>query len=329
MRVAKWILMMLLLLALLVEVDKGSVKAAELTIYIRGDGSIDPPNVPIQRDGEAYLFLADIMGSIRVERCNVTIDGNGHMLQAGGMQKGGIVIRAGYLQGYGVKIVNLSVVGFEYGIWLGSGQHCTISGNNITNNGHGITLYFIGDLWPESGSWFNIIKDNNITNNFIGVEIALSSRNMIYHNNFVNNTVQVLYTHFGVGPSPNTWDNGYPSGGNYWSNYNATDISSGSNQDPPGSDGIADQPFTIINQDENLYQDLYPLTTPWVDPPPLLGDVNADGEVDILDITVIAKAFGSSNTSQGYSREYDLNEDGFIDIIDITIAANQFGKKYY
>jgi len=43
----------------------------------------------------------------------------------------------------------------------------------------------------------------------------------------------------------NYWDNGYPSGGNYWSDYNGTDLYSGTHpQSENGSDGIGDTFYT-------------------------------------------------------------------------------------
>ena len=44
-----------------------------------------------------------------------------------------------------------------------------------------------------------------------------SSENLIYRNNFCNNS------HQAHDDSNNLWDNGYPSGGNYWSDYNGVD----------------------------------------------------------------------------------------------------------
>jgi len=72
--------------------------------------------------------------------------------------------------------------------------------------------------------------------------------NMIFHNNLINNTNQIRLSHSG-----STWDNDYPSGGNYLSDYNGTDSD---------GDGIGDSPYII---DENN-QDNYPLMEPFIIP---------------------------------------------------------------
>jgi len=61
-------------------------------------------------------------------------------------------------------------------------------------------------------------------------------------------------------------------------------------------------------------------------PTALVGDVNGDGKVNILDMALIAKAFGSSFGDSRYKPEYDLNNDKAVNIIDIAIAAKNFGK---
>jgi len=61
------------------------------------------------------------------------------------------------------------------------------------------------------------------------------------------------------GGSGNVWDDGYPSGGNYWSDYNGTDMLSGPYQNESGSDGIGDAAYAI---DTNNI-DRYPLMNPW------------------------------------------------------------------
>jgi len=80
---------------------------------------------------------------------------------------------------------------------------------------------------------------------------------LFYHNNFVNNNEYDDYC-------SNTWDNGYPDGGNYWDGYTGVDEYSGPDQDQPGSDGIGDTPYDIPG---GYVQDRYPLMLPVETPP--------------------------------------------------------------
>ena len=98
------------------------------------------------------------------------------------------------------------------GIYLGGpgGSNNSVSENNITANVRcGIRLYYLSSN--------NIISGNHITNNQNGIGLEGSSGNMFYHNNFINNIVS-------SSDSVNVWDDGYPSGGNYWSNYTGDDL---------------------------------------------------------------------------------------------------------
>jgi hypothetical protein len=97
------------------------------------------------------------------------------------------------------------------------------------------------------------------------------------------------------------------------------DVKSGPNQDQPRSDGIGDTPYVI---DENN-QDRYPLMNPYV----LLGDVNSDGVVDIRDIAIFGKAFGSYSGHPRWNPAADLDGNGIINILDGVIIAKNFGKK--
>lgn len=116
--------------------------------------------------------------------------------------------------------------------------------NKIANNAWGVYL-------DESSN--NSISGNNIMSNPCGIWLHESLNNSIYHNNFINNTY-----HFSTYGYVNVWDDGYPSGGNYWSYYYSVDIKSGPNQDLPGSDGVGDEPYVS----DAYNQDRYPLTAP-------------------------------------------------------------------
>jgi parallel beta-helix repeat protein len=99
----------------------------------------------------------------------------------------------------------------------------------------------------------NKIFANTIKRNWHGVNIVDTSINYIYHNNFVDNTLNVYIDAFDK--SVNVWDDGYPSGGNFWSNYVGKDVKSGPYQNQTGSDGIGDNACIINSRN----QDRYPL----------------------------------------------------------------------
>ena len=107
-----------------------------VTIHIRADGTIDPPTVPIQPDGDVYTFTGDIYGALVVERDNVVIDGAGYKLQG----NGGYwppAVQIGYRIPIpesvrnNVTLTNIGIVGFECGVDI-TGSHNTISGINVT-----------------------------------------------------------------------------------------------------------------------------------------------------------------------------------------------------
>jgi len=330
------------------------------TIYIRADGSIDPPTPCIQRGGNVYTFTCDIQDSIVVERDNIVIDGAGYTVQGAEVfDSKGINLS----NRRNVTIRNMRISTFYYAIYFANSSRNNVFGNEITNNDRGIVL-----KWYEAASYessnHNSLSGNNITNNWSGIIIdhgynnnvtsniianndftgiwldwsfnnnisknIITSRefgikliyaknnivcrntiknnnigfhtwwhgeshleydkNKLYGNNFINNTQQVdIYSD----PSgyADFWDNGYPSGGNYYSNYVGADDFWGINQDLKGRDLIGDTPYVI---DENN-QDNYPLMIPWREcKPPVteFPDINGDGEVNIKDLFIVATHFG-------------------------------------
>ncbi len=133
----------------------------------------------------------------------------------------------------------------RYGIYISSSINNKLNNNTIfSNEWVGITIF-------KSNS--NTFRYNNISRNSIGIDISESRKNLIYNNNFINNDNQAKAT------KKNFWDNGYPVGGNYWSDYNGSDKKSGIDQDEEGSDGIGDSLYFVFREN-NI--DNYPLMTP-------------------------------------------------------------------
>jgi len=294
------------------------------TIYIRGDGSVDPDTAPISTvDNITYTLTDNIVGvvlewswqaCIVIERNNTVVDGAGYTVQGTGS---GIGID---LSGRSnVTIKNMEIEAFEWGIPIWSSSNNTISRNNITANKNGISIgsgsynntvdrnniatneqsgVRIGEtsyntisgndvknnaqgIWLDSSS-YNTLTENNIRNNTYGISlwsaqnntisrndivnngkdlgpgynpagitfVGASTNNKIIHNNFIDNFMQVACPW-----GQNVWDTGYPSGGNYWSDYTGIDAD---------GDEIGDTPYVIPYMD----QDNYPLMHPWGAPPP-------------------------------------------------------------
>ena len=57
----------------------------------------------------------------------------------------------------------------------------------------------------------------------------------------------------------------------------------------------------------------------------LIGDLNGDGKIDIKDISIVARAYGSDPGKPNWNPDADLNHDGKVDIKDIAIVAKVFG----
>ena len=144
------------------------------------------------------------------------------------------------------RICQNSISKSRYAISIGgSSQNNTIEANSITDNYIGVSIY---------DSYNNTIICNTIMlNSYYGIYFCRSNTNVIYHNNFIDNSGEVFYR------EGNILDDGYPSGGNYWSDYTGVDEKSGPNQDQPGSDGIGDTPYTVFPYGA----DRYPLMSPW------------------------------------------------------------------
>jgi len=206
---------------------------AQGTIYIRANGSIEPVGAAISSfDNVTYAFTGDISQTIAIERDNVVVKGFGHMLQGNGTGYGF------FLGGRNnVTISDVNIRSFDAGVRTDYCLGTRILNNNMTDNHHaGIWLFLSNSSWIcqnritrnlfagiiLDASSTNIILENDVRDNGESIRfeysfngIDMSSDNAIFHNNFVNGSV---YTYFAGSPE-NSWDNGYPSGGNFWSDY--------------------------------------------------------------------------------------------------------------
>ncbi len=131
------------------------------------------------------------------------------------------------------------------GVSLSDSHSNTVVNNNITNGERAVSL----DL-----SSFNSISNNTVWNCSEGIFLSSSEHNAIYHNNILNTTYSARDD---IGN--NSWDNGYPSGGNFWSDYDGEDAKTGPLQDQVGSDGLGDSPYGIAFRGT---EDRYPLMNP-------------------------------------------------------------------
>jgi parallel beta-helix repeat protein len=211
-------------------------------------------------------------------------------------------------------INNLTISKNQNGIEIINSNNITITENNIkSNTAIGISIsYSLRNILKR-----NIVRDNglygvkfyysdyiNMTgNDFIQnnkIYIYDTDGGIIYHNNFVNNTVETYY-------SINMWDNGME--GNYWSDYQGPDLD---------RNGIGDIPYVI----DSSNKDNFPLMKPYIP-----GDINHDGKVDGKDASILAYSWGSKTGDPNYNPNADLNQDGKIDGKDASIMAKYWGYK--
>jgi len=231
-----------------------------------------------------------------------------------------------------VLVKNSVLENNNYGIYIYKNRNTTIAGNVIVNN-------TLTGIFMEDYSKHNLFEENTISSNKVGIEFMTSvenvfrhntlskngygfsiysSDNRIYLNNFINNTVQVK-ADFGLFTTArvNIWDDGYPSGGNYWSDYTGVDDKSGPNQDQAGSDGIGDAPYTI---DANN-KDRYPLMTILDVIAPRISIIFPLNRSEIKSSTIAASWIGSDEASGISHYEIRLDSGSWINVETNTTYA--------
>jgi hypothetical protein len=265
------------------------------TIEILPDGSITPPSAPIYRSGDIYQLTDNITyEAIIVERNNIVLDGRSFTVQGNGVGNNQAAI---YMACTGVTVKNFRLQEWQVGI-LGVYDNNRIVGNDFTYVNYEIAVYannyeitqnyldyvrIVGSnihvygneiQAPDYGSAFwltnstniviegNIVKFTDRSTSFIS---ASGGNLSVYHNNFVNadklQFSQGEFYLFDMSGLNNfePWDNGYPVGGNYWSDYTARY----SNASEIGDSGIWNTSYALAAYFNAPLVDRYPIQNPF------------------------------------------------------------------
>ena len=187
------------------------------------------------------------------------------------------------------------------------GYLALVNSKNITIEDLTLTSSYNGVLLANTNN--SRVIHNTISDSVFSIFLYYSYNNTIYHNNFIDNSIQHYCAPWNViTKGLITWDNGCE--GNYWSNFNATDLD---------GDGIGDTylPWEGV--------DYYPLINPYWNP----GDVDHDLDVDLYDAVRLLTAYGSKLGSENYNCHCDINEPyGAIDLFDAVLLLLNYGKQY-
>jgi len=287
-----------------------------------------------------YVALVDCR---RILVQNLTFNRNGQGVLLAGTTDSMIANNALSTEYYGIYMVDSSNVtirnctiancNFAMEIWFSNGNK--IIGNNIVSNAYGVELAWSNynnvsgntiEQTSEYNGWGvclsvsatgNQIYENDFAHNSQGMNIQLfyPGENKMYHNNFIQNAIQV----YNYEPAINVWDDGYPSGGNYWSDYNGSDLYLGEFQTEPGSDGMGDMPY-VIDADN---RDNYPLMNPW--PSGWKLDFTAPTNHPIVDFAVYNGSLYAAADDKLYVK--DENSCNVVDALTFVTSLEPYGGK--
>jgi len=276
-------------------VNTATPTTARPRVIIKDDGTIDPPDAPILRDGDTYTLTGNIYAEISVQKSNIILNGAGYTLQGpyNGTRESAFVIGEGpdqvsndtkvpYSIGIdlafpnvvGFTVKNLNIKNFSIGMYIWTTNN-TVTGNAITDSIVGVLL---------SG------ENNRITRNFVarntqGVFFGWTDTGAIplgieiSHNSFEDNQQHLsgcLCEEYNLTEGVHTWDDGKE--GNYWSNYNGTDLN---------NDGLGDTRYEI----DVLNIDRYPLMQNPVAMQTVAQAVPVEALVAGLAVVLVAAAF--------------------------------------
>lgn len=225
-----------------------------------------------------------------------------------------------------------SVQGTTIGLAAQNANYIAVSNNDISSNKDGGLKCHMCDNFTITG--------NELSLNGLGIHLRSTTSSLIHHNSFNGNAVQAFDD-----KDSNRWDDGYPSAGNYWSDYLGKDEKWGPSQDRQGPDGIGDSPHAI----DADTSDRYPLMAPFhvVDPRPPVGiravleganlenvritwDISPDdgaGRMSVVGYEVYRGSLFDSN-GLGYVHVVSL-ASGSTEIVDILAGEGDPNDYFY
>ncbi|MBT0159680.1 right-handed parallel beta-helix repeat-containing protein [Candidatus Bathyarchaeota archaeon A05DMB-2] len=188
--------------------------------YIKSNGDIDPPTLPIERSGNMYVLKGDIFNyTIEIQKDNVMLDGNGFSLMLSSSDEqlwkprtGSPLIQISNRSNVIINNVrfvnNFSYTDFFTDISVTNSSNIIIIQNSLNRVGVGISMTsctnstIIGNEFRDNSntpgfritdSFFINIEYNNVSGHFHGAEIDNLKFSNISRNNLTNNGGAGLY----------------------------------------------------------------------------------------------------------------------------------------
>jgi parallel beta-helix repeat protein len=212
-----------------------------------------------------------------------------------------------------ITLRNVSLMRNNIGVLFWNTTDSIIEHVHVSDNWYGIAL-----LFSDNNTLCNSTISNSAAECII---VAASNNNHIAHNNFIN---------YGQRPYAeesfnNTWDDGYPSGGNYWSDYMGVDLYKGPYQNNTGSDGIGDTPYVIDAYNRDKYPLMYPTEiTLYAAPSPVEFWTPAYNKTFTVDVKI-------ASVTKLYGFEFKLYwNTTLLDLINVTVTLSSvWGTNYF
>ena len=187
------------------------------------------------------------------------------------------------------------------GIYFAGSDNLTVEKNNASRNGNGVAVETTFDA---------TFRGNVIMQNDYGIYLFRSRRTVVAGNRIVTNAVQAFDE---AGPE-NRWDDGYPSGGNFWSDYRGLDRCEAANQsvcDNP--DGIGDTPYYVDTDTTDRYPLMRPPGSPDAPPVASFAVLPATGNTTTSFLLDATTAYDVEDTVAMLELRWDFNGDGTWD----------------